>query len=175
LPTLKFVQELRNRHDAILVGINTVLIDDPSLTCRLEGGRDPLRVILDSHLRIPLTAKALKDDNVVIAATRNHDEEKAKALGQKGIAVIETDGSQVNLKQLLTELGKRNVCSILVEGGAKVATSFVKEKLVDKAVFITAPKAFASGVDLVDSIDLQLKDAKVTVSGDNAIFEGVPA
>ena len=89
------VQEMRNRLTGIMVGIGTVLADDPRLTCRLEGGRDPVRIIADTHLRIPLDAKVLKDDNCIIAAAEDCDPWKRKELGSR-VLITEKAGREGN-------------------------------------------------------------------------------
>ncbi len=137
---LEFVHKLRNEYDCILVGIGTVLQDDPRLTCRMPGGRNPLRVILDSRLSIPLNARVLADQNVVIACTSAASKVKKKALQKKGIAVEEFGKKQVNLRQLLKWLAARGKNSVLVEGGSEVNASFLEEKLVDEIMLVIAPK-----------------------------------
>lgn len=127
---------LRHQHDAILVGINTVVADDPELTTRLEGvdARQPLRIVLDSQLRIRQSARVV-GANTLIATTRP---------GRVGLAEVLTlpataDG-RVSLPDLLDELGKRNVLSVLVEGGAGVHAAFFAAGLVDKLYAYVAPK-----------------------------------
>ncbi|HDD35572.1 MAG TPA: bifunctional diaminohydroxyphosphoribosylaminopyrimidine deaminase/5-amino-6-(5-phosphoribosylamino)uracil reductase RibD [Candidatus Desulfofervidus auxilii] len=142
-----FTHHLRDIHDAILVGINTVLKDDPALTTRLpkKKGRDPVRIILDTHLRIPLNAKVLhlnSDAKTVIVTAFDVLTEKVKVLETMGVEVwqIGLENGQLSLRELLALLGKKGIMSVLVEGGAKVATSFLKQKLVDKIYFFYAPK-----------------------------------
>jgi len=135
----KEVHRMRSKYDAVLVGANTVLKDDPRLTARIKGGRDPLRVILDGRLRIPLDAKVLKGRNVLIATTETAGRTKIKALEKKA-EVLVCGKKRVDLEKLLRELGRRGITSVLVEGGAAVNYSFAKEGLVDKFVFFIAPK-----------------------------------
>ncbi len=127
---------LRHIHDAILVGVNTVMVDDPQLTTRLEGvaaARQPLRVVVDSQLRLRMSARVV-GPNTLIAATR---------AGRMGAAEVvkfpaTTDG-RVALQPLLDELGRRGILSLLVEGGSTVHASFVSEGLVDKIYAYVAP------------------------------------
>lgn len=127
---------LRHIHDAILVGVNTIMSDDPELTTRLEGEdvRQPLRVVLDSQLRTRMSARAV-GPNTLIATTRS---------GRMGAAEVlklpaAVDG-RVALEPLLDELGKRGILSLLVEGGSEVHASFFASGLVDKVHAYVAPR-----------------------------------
>ncbi len=157
-----FGHKLRHRVDAILVGVNTVLADDPQLTTRLPGktrvratenrkqktentAQDPIRIILDSRLRIPLTARILHLDSPAptwVACTEKAPKDKLLALEDSGaeVLVLPEDSGRVALQPLLKLLGRRRVQSLLVEGGAEVHGSFFDEKLVDKFHFFYAPK-----------------------------------
>lgn len=127
---------LRHIHDAILVGVNTVIADDPELTTRLEGieGRQPLRVVVDSQLRLRMSARVV-GPNTLIATTR---------AGRMGAAEVvkfpAAANGQVALQPLLDELGARGILSLLVEGGSAVHASFVSEGLVDKVYAYIAPR-----------------------------------
>ncbi len=136
--------EMRDRVDAILVGIETVLADDPSLTARLpEGSRNPVRVILDSQARTPLTARLLHDDAapVLIAVTEWASEERLEQLRAAGAEIIFCgDGTRVDIGILLKRLGEREICSLLVEGGGHVHFSFLREGLADKVCAFIAPR-----------------------------------
>lgn len=140
----QIVQKLRHKLKGIMVGINTVIKDNPSLTCRLENGISPVKIIVDSNLKIPLNSKVLDISNspCIIAAVANSNPQKKAQLTGLGIEVIETsskDGS-VNLKELMIELGKRKIDSILLEGGGTLNFSMLSDSLVDKALFFIAPK-----------------------------------
>jgi diaminohydroxyphosphoribosylaminopyrimidine deaminase/5-amino-6-(5-phosphoribosylamino)uracil reductase len=133
----KNVQKIRKRVHAVLVGINTVLDDDPMLTVRPDNGRQPLRVVLDSQLRIPLNSNLIKTANkspVCIFATVS---KKIKAKGVETIK-IKKNKDGINLKAVLNELGKRNIQQVLVESGEKVITSFIKQKLADEIIVYTS-------------------------------------
>jgi len=127
--------KLRSAHDAILVGVGTVVADDPELTARVEGylARQPLRVVLDSQLRTPATSK-LVGPNTLIATTRDGK------LGSAEVVVLPgTPAGKVGLGPLLDELGRRGILSLLVEGGGQVHASFFAEGLVDKVHAYVAP------------------------------------
>lgn len=147
---------LRDQHDAILVGINTVLKDDPSLTARIPHGRDPLRVVLDTKLRIPLTAKALTQRSsakTCIATLDSMPKDKLGALLDRGaeILIVKEKNGQVDLKRLLRMLGGFGVTSVLIEGGATVNASALQAGVVDKVVVFEAP-LLLTGTDSLCSI-----------------------
>ena len=133
------VQEMRNSLTGIMAGIGTVLADDPQLTCRMEGGRDPVRIIVDSHLRIPLTAKVLRDENYILAATADCDPEKKKRFGDR-VLIAKSKNGRVDLEDLMLLLGKRGIDSILLEGGGCLNESALKAGIVDRIVSFIAPK-----------------------------------
>lgn len=168
---------LRHIHDAILVGVNTVMADDPELTTRIEGvdARQPLRVVVDSQLRIRQSARIV-GAGTLIAATR---------AGRVGAAEVvklpaAADG-RVSLPALLDELGKRNLLSVLVEGGAEVHASFFADNLVDKVHAYIAPRVIGGreapgpvggpGIErLADAIPV--RDVDFTRLGDDMLITG---
>jgi 3,4-dihydroxy 2-butanone 4-phosphate synthase/GTP cyclohydrolase II len=133
---------LRASHDVILVGIGTVLADDPQLTVRLVEGLDPQPVILDSQLRFPLGANLLRDRSPWIATTPQADPQKAKILEGKGamVVVLPSDpAGRISLPAMLKWLHRTGVNRVMVEGGGAVITSFLTERLVDYLVLTIAP------------------------------------
>lgn len=160
--SLKFVHRLRARHDAILVGIGTVLQDDPELTVRLVRGRNPVRVVVDSQLKIPLTSKLISTASntpTLIASTRRPDDTRARdlaALGARILAIDPDRHGRVDLRKLLERLAAENISSLLVEGGSDIITSFLADHLVQRLVTVIAPKILGRGTDAVG--DLQIKD-----------------
>ena len=137
----KFVQVLRNRYKAILVGIHTVLEDNPMLNCRMEGGIHPIRIVLDSKLRIPLESNIVKSAKEIetIVVTTKADERKKEKLKSLNVEILEMK-NEICLPELLTRLREKNIDSILVEGGGKVNGSFLQENLVDRVYAFIAPK-----------------------------------
>lgn len=137
---------LRAIHDAILVGVGTVLADDPRLTARVRGARDPVRVVLDSRLRTPPTARLLPKrggPRTIIATSHRAPRSRAAALERAGAEiwrfVLPGDG-KIPLQNLVRRLGRDNVQSLLVEGGGEVHASFLARRLVDQLVLYLAPK-----------------------------------
>ena len=138
------VQSLRNRYSAIMAGIGTVLSDDPVLNCRLEGGHNPVRVILDSDLRIPADSKicrtAAEQDTIVVCAKRNED--RIKELENLGIRVFCLPGEdgRIDLRALVTRLGEEKLDSVLIEGGGKVHEAALRAGIVNHVCAYIAPK-----------------------------------
>jgi len=142
-----YVHTLRDETDAILVGINTVLSDNPSLNTRLPGkkGKDPIRVILDSRLRVPLNSNVVNLDSpapTIICCAENADKEKISRLEEKGVLVWQLPSSAglLDLSCLLDRLGAKEVTSLLVEGGGTVIESYLRQRLADKLYCFIAPK-----------------------------------
>lgn len=137
----RFAHKLRSQVDAVLVGVDTVIKDNPLLTARMIKNpvKQPKRIVLDSSLRIPLESDLLNSkrlSDIIIAVTKNAPVSRVKQLSSKGAEIIivdEKDG-MVDIKDILTELGKRDVTSLLVEGGAKVNASFAASGLIDKVM-----------------------------------------
>ena len=139
------VHEYRDIYDSILVGIGTVLHDDPSLTTRLPDGtgKNPVRIIVDSQARTPLSAKVVCDGQAktIVAVTEQAPEARCKALEKAGVEVIRAgSGAHVDLRLLLQMLGEREICSVFVEGGGSVNFSLLEASLVDKVYAFIAPK-----------------------------------
>lgn len=136
------VHTLRHEHDAILVGINTVLQDNPLLTTRRpQGGKNPIRVILDSQLKIPLDSNVLLDQSAkTIIFTGNHvDSLKKEKIENLGAEIISAATPNISIKEVLKILGQRNIMSLLVEGGSEVHASFVKCNAFQQIILYIAP------------------------------------
>lgn len=138
---------LRHRYDAILVGVNTVILDDPALTARLPegGGKDPVRIIVDSQARTPPEARVITRQSgspTLVAVTPAAPEERVTALKKAGaqILVVPAENGRVNLKLLMKELAKREITSVLIEGGGEVHASALGAGIVDKVIWFIAPK-----------------------------------
>ncbi len=132
--------QLRASHDAILVGIGTVLADDPQLNVRLVPGKSPRPIILDSALRCPLRARCLEATRGTIIATTEHaSRERERDLIDAGAIVWRFAGVQVNLDELLARLRLERITSLMVEGGARVIENFLRARLVDRVVITLAP------------------------------------
>lgn len=150
--------KLRDIYDGIMVGINTVIEDNPMLTARVDGGKNPIRIVVDSSLKIDINANVVQDKSTktIVATTDKADKDKILKLQAQDVDVIVVDkdeNDKVDIEKLLDILGQQNICSILVEGGATLSGSFVAKKLVDKVYFFIAPKIVGG------------KEAKTPVAG----------
>ena len=139
------VHEYRDIYDGIMVGIGTVLADNPSLTARLPDGqgKNPVRIVVDSKARTPLDAALVTDGAAltIIAVTAKAPQERVQALKDKGVAImVAGDGEQVDMNLLLQKLGEMEICSVFVEGGGQVNFSLLRAGLVDKVHAFIAPK-----------------------------------
>lgn len=162
------VHLMRNEFDAVLVGFGTVKADDPQLTCRMARGRNPWRIVLDSRLRIPLSAKVLKHEDrektLVVAAT-DAAGAKVRALEALGARVWRLPARQdkVLWRPLLKKLAEAGIVNVMIEGGAATAASALTAKIVDKIIFFYAPKILgADGLPMIEGLDLRrMKDALI--------------
>ena len=183
-----FVHQLRNKYSCIMAGIGTVLADDPLLTCRIPGGRNPTRIICDSSLRLPLDSQLVQTAAEVptIVACAEPDclqaqegaalpaqnfLQKEKALAQKGVQIIRCGTKRVDLSILMQKLGAQNLDSVLVEGGGQLNFSLLQAGLVQRVYSFVAPKIFGgaaapspvagSGVlEVADAFSLAQIDAR---------------
>ncbi|MDD4320195.1 MAG: bifunctional diaminohydroxyphosphoribosylaminopyrimidine deaminase/5-amino-6-(5-phosphoribosylamino)uracil reductase RibD [Acidaminococcaceae bacterium] len=149
----KYAHYLRGIYDCILVGKNTVLKDDPELTCRLVKGKNPLRIVLDTKLEIPLTAKVLTDKQAptMVVAAQNIAATKVNTFSElTGVEVLQVpvEKNKLSLRALLAELSKRKLTSILVEGGSQVHGAFLDENLVQRVYAFIAPKIIGGAQSL---------------------------
>lgn len=182
--SLCHAHRLRAEHDAIMVGVGTVHADDPRLTVRLVDGEDPLRVVVDSTLRIPPTAAVLAAgaaSGTLLAVTERAPEDRCAAARQLGATVLclpSTAAGRVDLAALLAALAERGVRSVMVEGGATLITGLLREHLVHRVAVCIAPKILGRGTDAVGDLgiveldrSLQLADVSVTTYGSDLVLD----
>lgn len=186
----EFVHELRNQNDAILVGTNTILKDNPQLTCRLKKkrGRHPARIVLDRKNRIPLTARVFansKTQRVVYVSGTKLSSKREKGLLAKNIEVlkVKTLKSGFNLKQLMKLLAKKDLNSILIEGGSEINSSAFEAGIVDRVfAFISpilvggqqAPSLIGGKGVIKITKAMRLKNMKVIPIGEDFMVEAEP-
>lgn len=181
------VHRLRNEMDAILVGIETVLADDPQLTTRLPegGGKDPIRIVLDSGLRIPRDARILHSQSPsptwVVTTQDGQRVQEIEATGARVIQLPPGEDGRIPLPLLLRQLGEEGITSLLLEGGATVNWSFLQDGLIDKAMVFIAPKLVGGaqspgplggpGIERMGEA-IPLKDLTVRLVGEDILVEG---
>jgi len=186
----EWVHRLRNQVDGILVGVGTVMADDPLLTTRLGKGRgrDPVRIIVDTNLRIPVNARVLghaKGSETLIAVSEDIAGRRLKRFERKEVSLLmcpEKEG-RIDLRALMDMLGKRSITSVLLEGGATLMGAMIREKLVDKFCIFKAPKilgasdgrpmALGKGPSRMDQ-SILLKDVQVRRFAGDLLIEGYP-
>jgi diaminohydroxyphosphoribosylaminopyrimidine deaminase / 5-amino-6-(5-phosphoribosylamino)uracil reductase len=182
--SLRFAHRLRAEHDAVAVGAGTACKDDPRLTVRLVPGEDPLRVIVDSSLRTPLSAAVLANGaakGTIIAVTERAPQrrrEEALALGATVLELPPDAAGRVDLHAMLSELHALGVRSVMVEGGAALITAFLCERLVDRLAVCIAPKILGRGIEAVGDLGIEdltdsliLADTSVTPYGVDLVLD----
>lgn len=158
--SLARTHQLRASHDAIMVGIGTVLHDDPRLTVRLATGRDPLRVVIDRTLRTPPTAAVLRDGAGVgtwVVCAENASlaqRDTLRATGATLIAVPEDANQHLDLLATLQLLATRGITSVMLEGGSRLITSMLTAQLIDRVAITIAPKLLGAGVAVFGDIGI---------------------
>lgn len=174
----------RHKYSAIMVGVNTVITDNPMLTCRIGNGKNPVRIICDTSLRTPLNSNIVATAKEVptIIATCSTDKERQRIYIQNGCKIIESDkkDGHINLNTLMNKLGDENIDGILLEGGSTLNWSALKSGIVNKVQTYIAPKIFGGdsakspvggiGTDTPDSAFI-LANSKITKIGDDFLIE----
>lgn len=185
--SLHFVHQLRSEYDAVLIGSRTAKLDNPNLTVRLVEGRNPYRVILDSALSLPLelnvfsdkfTNKTIVFTSVNSVKTKKEKLEKLKSLGIE-VLTVKSKRRKLDLKDVLEKLAEKGITSVLVEGGGKIFTEFIKQKLADKVFVFIAPKILGKGIQSISDVGIKsindiitLKEVSVQSFGDDVLITG---
>jgi diaminohydroxyphosphoribosylaminopyrimidine deaminase/5-amino-6-(5-phosphoribosylamino)uracil reductase len=163
------VHRLRNQVDGVLVGSGTAIADDPQLTCRIRGGRNPWRIVLDSRLRIRPSAKLFHQRDpgktIVVTGTKA-PAAKARALEARGARVwrLPLRGGEISWMALLRKLADSKIVSIMIEGGSTVAASALRAKIVDKVIFFYAPTILGGdGRVMIDGLGIRRVDRSLRV------------
>ncbi|CAH1194459.1 Riboflavin biosynthesis protein RibD [Paenibacillus auburnensis] len=184
----EIVHTLRHRHQGIMVGVNTVIADNPSLTTRMEvPGLHPIRIVIDSSLRIPLESAVVTDGQAptIVVTTAAADPAHKAALEAAGVTVVVSGaGPRVDLQAAMVALGEMEISSILLEGGGTLNGSMLESGLVDRVVLFFAPKIVGGGSQAAGTFEFPgvelMKDAvmleglEVEVLGDNVCISGTP-
>jgi diaminohydroxyphosphoribosylaminopyrimidine deaminase/5-amino-6-(5-phosphoribosylamino)uracil reductase len=183
-----FVHRLRDMVDGVLVGVGTIIADNPSLTTRIGNrrGKDPIRVIVDTHLRIPQDARVLNPDSdsiTLLAIGMDVKPGLLKKFERNGVSIVRCpikDG-RVDLDSLMIELGRRSITSLMVEGGSSVMGSMIREMLIDKFYIFKAPRIFGgddgfpmargAGPVMMDK-SLMMRDIRIKRFGGDMLVTG---
>lgn len=176
----RYVHRLRNKYTAILAGIGTVLADDPLLTCRIDGGRNPVRIIVDTDLKTPLNSNIMqtaKDIKTIIATSK--EDKRYEQMGAE-LLLTEKHGKILDMSDLLMKLRQKNIDSVLVEGGGEINFSIIKNNLAQKIYSFIAPKFIGGngkspvaglGLDKM-SDSVKLKEMTMDKIGDDILIRG---
>ena len=186
-PARNYVHKLRSEVDAVMVGVNTVLRDDPLLTCRSgkKPHRQPIRIIVDSKLRLPSQMKVFSNHSpVIIAAVTDSPKRKVEAFEKKGVRIltIREKSGKVDLRALMKRLAKEfGITNLMIEGGGELAASALNEGLVDKCLFFISP-SIIGGRDAITPVEgegiasmskaIRLKDVRLKRFGEDILVEG---
>ncbi|MEA2036743.1 MAG: bifunctional diaminohydroxyphosphoribosylaminopyrimidine deaminase/5-amino-6-(5-phosphoribosylamino)uracil reductase RibD [Nanoarchaeota archaeon] len=179
----KYVHQLRSELDSIMVGINTILKDNPQLTVRHVKGNNPIKIVVDSTLKIPLNAKVIKNEpqKLIVATTSKALKKKVKKLQQKGVNVliVKQKNGRVDLNELMKQLGKLEITSIMIEGGAELNAEAIRQKIGDKIMFFIALGIIGHGLDAIGDLGItkvdksvKLKDISSSKIGRDILIEG---
>ena len=176
------VQFLRHEYMGIMVGINTLINDNPRLTARIENGVNPFRIVVDPHLRTPLESNFVKmaDDNksIIITSKENEKNDKIKELENKNVKIIYMTGYDFSVHEILKKIGELKIDSVLLEGGSYLISKAFKENRIDGGEIFIAPKILGGGLPFIDGFDFKeikdcfhLENVKFNVYDDNISVE----
>ena len=159
---------LRSEHDAVLVGVGTVLADDPELTVRLVEGKSPLRVVLDTQLRTPPGSKVVGDGKCLLLAGMDASPERASALERRGARILRLPSDEKtghpSVEQVLSALASEGISMLLVEGGSSVISAFIKATMVDEYSLFVAPVLLGRGLQLAGDLSLDHMGEAIALS-----------
>lgn len=176
----KYARGLRAEYQGLVVGINTIITDNPNLGARLKGKKDPIRIIIDPLLQILIKADVLRDKNVIIVTTNKGNEQKKEELEKNGFTVVSFQEDFIKIPDLLSELSKKEIISVLVEGGGETLGNFIDSGAVDKAYLFQAPiiiggrQAISIGGEGAETVNkaLHLKNISYRKFDDNLLTTG---
>lgn len=176
------VQFLRHEYMGIMIGINTLINDNPRLTARIENGINPFRIVVDPHLRTPLESNFVNmaDDNksIIITSKENEKNDKIKELENKNVKIIYMEGFDFSVHEILKKIGELKIDSVLLEGGSYLISKAFKENRIDGGEIFIAPKILGGGLPFIDGFDFKeikdcfhLQNVKFNVYDDNISVE----
>ena len=176
------VQFLRHEYMGIMVGINTLINDNPRLTARIENGVNPFRIVIDPHLRTPLESNFVNmaDDNksIIVTSKENEKNDKITELENKNVKIIYMEGYDFSVHEILKKIGELKIDSVLLEGGSYLISKAFKENRIDGGEIFIAPKILGGGLPFIDGFDFKeikdcfhLQNVKFNVYDDNISVE----
>lgn len=176
------VQFLRHEYMGIMVGINTLINDNPRLTARIENGVNPFRIVIDPHLRTPLESNFVNmaDDNksIIVTSKENEKNDKITELENKNVKIIYMEGFNFSVHEILKKIGELKIDSVLLEGGSYLISKAFKENRIDGGEIFIAPKILGGGLPFIDGFDFKeikdcfhLENVKFNVYDDNISVE----
>ena len=176
------VQFLRHEYMGIMVGINTLINDNPRLTARIENGVNPFRIVIDPHLRTPLESNFVNmaDDNksIIVTSKENEKNDKITELENKNVKIIYMEGFNFSVHEILKKIGELKIDSVLLEGGSYLISKAFKENRIDGGEIFIAPKILGGGLPFIDGFDFKeikdcfhLQNVKFNVYDDNISVE----
>ena len=161
-----YVHKLRTEVDAVMVGLNTVIRDNPELTPRLADGKDPMKIVVDSKLKMPKNSNLMKNPSkLIIATTSSAPKKEIEKLQQKGVSIIITKSKKgmVEIEDLMKQLGRHEITSVMIEGGSELNSSAIKEGVVDKILIFTAPKIIGNGLGAIGNLGINKIDKAINL------------
>jgi diaminohydroxyphosphoribosylaminopyrimidine deaminase/5-amino-6-(5-phosphoribosylamino)uracil reductase len=179
----QLVHRWRRECDAVMVGAGTVIVDNPRLTCRIAGGRDPVRVVIDARLRTSPDARIYRQRSkapTILVTTQANLALAQDKFARRGVEVIAvaSHGDEIELERLMLEFGHRGWCRVLIEGGANLAGSALSAGIVDRVAFFVAPKILGAGLPAIEGIKsrdmrgtLALTDLSARIVGGDCLLE----
>lgn len=176
------VQFLRHEYMGIMVGINTLINDNPRLTAKIENGVNPFRIVVDPHLRTPLESNFVNmaDDNksIIVTSKENEKNDKITELENKNVKIIYMEGFNFSVHEILKKIGELKIDSVLLEGGSYLISKAFKENRIDGGEIFIAPKILGGGLPFIDGFDFKeikdcfhLQNVKFNVYDDNISVE----
>ena len=161
-----YVHQIRTEVDAVMIGLNTVIRDNPELTPRLYKGKDPMKIVVDSKLKIPKNCNLMKNPGkLIIATTSQASKNEMARMQQKGVSVIviKSQKGMVDMQDLMKQLGKHEITSVMIEGGSELNSSAIKAEIVDKILIFSAPKIIGNGLGPIGNLGVNTIDKAINL------------
>lgn len=168
----RYVHSLRSQVDAIMVGINTIIKDNPFLNDRCVGRNNPARIVIDPHLKIPMTANFLKEDaRRIIITSEKENERKIKCLQDAGVEIIFLNGDYYPIKNIFGIIGERNFASVMVEGGGIIFSQIFNKKFYDELYIFVSPKTIGTeNVNFLAENNIELRNMEEFKIGEDKLY-----